>query len=134
MRNRETQLPKNEAVVLYDGACPVCRREIAHYRQRKGSESINWVDIRSDTRSLEYLQISQQDALAIFHVRDQEGNWHTGTRAFIYLWSQIRPYQILAAIVVKLRLTPLLDWGYDKFLIWRAWHECRNSNACKRQD
>ena len=133
MKTGEFENMNNQAVVLYDGACPVCSREIAHYRRRKGSERINWVDIRTDAKSLEQLQISPQDALAVFHVRDHDGHWHTGTSAFIYLWSQIRPYQFLATIVTRLRLTPLLDWGYDKFLKWRAWHECRNGNVCRKQ-
>ena len=30
--------------VYFDGACPVCRGEIAHYRRQRGSESIAWVD------------------------------------------------------------------------------------------
>jgi predicted DCC family thiol-disulfide oxidoreductase YuxK len=33
--------------VYFDGACPVCRSEIAHYRRQRGSESIAWVDASS---------------------------------------------------------------------------------------
>ena len=53
MKTGEFENMNNQAVVLYDGACPVCSREIAHYRRRKGSERINWVDIRTDAKSLE---------------------------------------------------------------------------------
>ena len=31
--------------VFYDGACPLCRREIAFYRRRRGAARIRWLDI-----------------------------------------------------------------------------------------
>jgi len=36
-----TQLP----MIFFDGECPPCRREIAHYRRLQGAELIEWVDI-----------------------------------------------------------------------------------------
>ena len=38
---RNTTLP----VLYYDGACPVCSREIAMYRQQPGAEGVEWVDV-----------------------------------------------------------------------------------------
>ena len=32
-------------VVFYDGACPLCSREIAHYRRRQDSDDLLWLDI-----------------------------------------------------------------------------------------
>lgn len=34
--------------VYYDGACPLCQREISFYRQRKGAEAVRWVDVAQD--------------------------------------------------------------------------------------
>ena len=31
--------------VYFDGACPLCQREIAFYRRQRGSERITWHDI-----------------------------------------------------------------------------------------
>ena len=31
--------------VYYDGACPLCRREIGFYRDCRGAEAVAWVDI-----------------------------------------------------------------------------------------
>ena len=35
------QMPK----VFYDGACPLCIREIAFYKRRKGADGVTWVDV-----------------------------------------------------------------------------------------
>jgi hypothetical protein len=32
------------ATVYYDGACPVCSREIAHYQRLPGAQACQWVD------------------------------------------------------------------------------------------
>ena len=31
-------------VVFYDGDCPLCRREIAHYRRMDSANKLHWVD------------------------------------------------------------------------------------------
>lgn len=33
-----------DCVVYFDGACPPCRRDIAHYRGKEGTAAIVWVD------------------------------------------------------------------------------------------
>ena len=33
--------------VYYDGACPICSREIAFYRARPGAQGFAWVDATS---------------------------------------------------------------------------------------
>lgn len=33
---------KGVATVFYDGSCPLCSREIAHYRRLRGAESLKW--------------------------------------------------------------------------------------------
>jgi predicted DCC family thiol-disulfide oxidoreductase YuxK len=106
-------------IVLYDGSCPLCSREIAHYRRRKGASGIKWIDASKDLVNLESLGISQFDALSVFHVRDPSGQWHIGVQGFILVWSQLPAYHWLARLVMTFRLTGLLQWGYRHFLGWR---------------
>jgi predicted DCC family thiol-disulfide oxidoreductase YuxK len=117
-------------VVLYDGSCPLCSREIAHYRRRRNAESVCWIDASTDSTSLTRLGIDRADAMSIFHVRDASGNWHTGVAAFVYLWSQLPAYAWLARLVQMLKLTPVLEWGYKYFLKWRSARTCSVDGPC----
>jgi predicted DCC family thiol-disulfide oxidoreductase YuxK len=111
--------------VLYDGACPLCSREIAHYRRRPGAERLRWVDASRDGEAVEALGITQEDALARFHVCDTDGNWHVGAPGFVLLWSKLHPYVYLARMVRVLHLLPLMEWGYERFLRWRGRRRCQ---------
>jgi len=116
-------------VVVYDGACPLCSREIAHYRRRPGADLLRWVDATRDLDALRELGIEQQTALEKFHVRDHSGQWQIGAYGFVLLWSQLQPYVWLARLVRGLRLLPLLDRGYGWFLRWRGRRRCE-SQGC----
>ena len=117
-------------IVLYDGDCPVCSREIAHYRRRKGAENIKWIDASRDLVNLKSLGIKQQAALDIFHVRDGTGEWRLGVDGFLHIWSSLPAYRWLAWLVKTLRMTGLLRWGYRYFLRWRNRNSCSKDQHC----
>lgn len=114
-------------VVLYDGGCPLCRREIAHYRRCRTIGSVDWIDLATLPRETRILGIDRSAAMARFHVRDAQGHWHTGAFAFIALWSRLRGYRILARIVCACHLPPLLERVYVAFA--RRRHALRCSDA-----
>lgn len=118
---------QSRPIVLYDGSCPLCSREIRHYRNRKHADRLEWIDASKAYRQLEILGVDQASAMSVFHVRDDVGNWRYGADGFIYLWSQLPAYQWLAWTVDKLRLQPLLAWGYRHFLVWRNANRCADS-------
>lgn len=120
-----TQLP----LVFYDGECPLCRREIAHYRRLRGAELIAWVDITKDETILDTYGLSRDVAMARFHVRDLSGHWQTGAWGFTELWAHLPAYRWLARALRALRLEPLLDLLYTRFARWRLRRSC-NANAC----
>jgi predicted DCC family thiol-disulfide oxidoreductase YuxK len=117
-------------VVIYDGQCPLCSREIAHYRRRRGAQRMRWVDATRDEQALAALGIGREEALARFHVRDPQGQWRSGAAAFVLLWSQLPAYAWLARVVRGLRLLPLMERGYRLFLRWRRRRDCR-AGACR---
>jgi predicted DCC family thiol-disulfide oxidoreductase YuxK len=115
--------------VLYDGGCPLCSREIEHYRRLRGAESVDWVDITQHPAIETAFGVPKSAAMARFHVRNPEGVWLTGAWAFAELWSHLKHYRLLATIVRRLRLVALLDWGYVRFARWRLRRRC-DSESC----
>ena len=68
--------------VYYDGGCPLCRAEMAYYRQR--GAIAQFTDLTQDGASPE--GVSCDAALKRFHVRDETGRLRTGAAAFAALW------------------------------------------------
>lgn len=68
--------------VYYDGACPLCRREIAFYSSRRGAGAIRFVDA-SDTDPALGSDLDRCAALARFHVRRADGRLVSGAAGFI---------------------------------------------------
>ena len=137
------------ATVFYDGACPLCRREIAHYRRLRGAERVLWIDemagpklVVLDTMNL-WIDIARADAplatyglsrelaMARLHVRDTAGHWQTGAFGFAELWSHLPVYRWLARALRMLRLLPLLDRVYASFARWRLRRAC-DERTCGR--
>jgi len=113
-----------QIVVLYDGACPLCSKEIRHYQRRKGADRIDWIDVTRDIDRLAGYGIDQTTALARFHVRDSHGEWKTGAAGFVLLWSQLPAYRWLSSLIKVSRSLPLLEWSYVRFLRWRNRRRC----------
>ena len=63
---------KPQLQVLYDGACPLCRREIAYYRGLTAREPIVWLDISNEQQPLPD-GINRCYALSRFHLVGQNG-------------------------------------------------------------
>ena len=114
--------PTPRLTVFYDGQCPLCRREIAHYRRRKGSETIDWIDITRDPERLTVHGLGFDAAMARFHVKDGTGRWHTGAAAFAELWSQLSGYRWLARGLRAPGVLPALDRFYTRFARRRLRH------------
>lgn len=116
-------------VVFFDGGCPMCSREIAHYRKRRGAEFIDWVDINESTDTLSDYGLDRAAAMARFHVLDKSGRWQTGAWGFAELWSHLPAYRWLAWILRRLRILPLVDLAYTRFARWRIRGRCAQASC-----
>jgi predicted DCC family thiol-disulfide oxidoreductase YuxK len=117
------------ATVFYDGQCPLCSREINHYRRLRGSDRVSWIDISTHQAALEAHQLQRDTAMARLHVRDASGQWHTGAWGFAELWSHLPAYRWLAKTMRALRLLPALDRIYSRFAHWRFQRRC-DADSC----
>jgi predicted DCC family thiol-disulfide oxidoreductase YuxK len=108
-------------VVYYDGACPVCAREIRAYQGRAGADQIEWQDVSLPAPVLAP-DLTQSAALARLHVRRPDGTLVSGAAAFAVIWSSLPGL----AWAGKLMTWPPMLWaaerGYRLFLrLRRSW-------------
>ena len=102
--------------VFFDGACPLCRREIAFYQKRKGADLIEWFDVSETQGPTVAGTLSKCDALKRFHVRDESGDIHSGARAFAMLWTKLRSFRFLGVVASTPPIVWLLEFFYRGFL------------------
>jgi predicted DCC family thiol-disulfide oxidoreductase YuxK len=119
------------ATVFFDGACPLCSREIRHYRSLRGADHLVWIDISTDDRMLAVHGLERQEAMERFHVLDASGAWQIGARGFIELWSHLPAYRWLASVLRLMHMENTLDFVYTQFARWRLQRRC-NSASCQR--
>ena len=84
--------------VLYDGACPLCRREIAVYRglqPLRPDTPVCFADV-SDTALPVPPGTTREQLLARFHVRAADGELLSGAQAFLALWATLPGWRWLA--------------------------------------
>ncbi|NVK41810.1 MAG: DUF393 domain-containing protein [Oceanospirillaceae bacterium] len=113
--------------VFYDGRCPLCRREIDHYRRLDYACAIEWHDVHRQDAALEAVGITLDDAMRRLHVQDASGRINTGARAFVVIWRTLPRYRWLAALIERCHLTQSLEWFYTRFAAWRYRRRCRTS-------
>ena len=116
-RTEEDVVP-HMLTVYFDGACPVCSREIGVYRRSRGAEKVLWRDIHSSTFE-ETDDLDREGALARFHVRRADGKLVDGAAAFLELWAQLPAWRWLAVVTRPRAVQKLLEYAYAGFLAWR---------------
>jgi predicted DCC family thiol-disulfide oxidoreductase YuxK len=104
--------------VLYDGACPLCRREISLYRGACGDVPLRFADVSDETIALPP-SLTRDTALARFHVRRADGQIVSGAHAFLALWSVLPRWRWLARIGRVPGVAWLLERAYRGFLVFR---------------
>jgi predicted DCC family thiol-disulfide oxidoreductase YuxK len=101
-----------KVTVWFDGACPLCAREIALMRKLDWRSRIDFVDLQGDDLTC---PVDRADALARLHATEN-GQMLSGAAAFAAMWRAIpllRPLGLLArnALILK-----LLERLYVRFL------------------
>lgn len=107
--------------VLYGGACPLCRREIAVYRDlqplQRGSP-VCFADISNATVTLPD-GTTREQLLARFHVRGRDGQLLSGAQAFLALWAALPGWRWLASAGRLPGAAWVMERMYRLFLGWR---------------
>lgn len=107
--------------VYYDGACPVCRREIGFYSRRTGG-NVAYCDVAAEACPAP--DLGREQALARFHVRLPDGALVSGAAAFLALWRATPGFRLAARLLSARPVVAVLDLGYAGFLklrrLWRS--------------
>jgi predicted DCC family thiol-disulfide oxidoreductase YuxK len=103
-------------IAYYDGACPLCAREISFYRRQAGASRIHWIDVSRIGGNEVAPDLSNDAALARFHVRDIDGSLVSGGAAFVLVWKNLPRFRWLCTIFALRPFTWALDRLYAGFL------------------
>jgi predicted DCC family thiol-disulfide oxidoreductase YuxK len=120
----------DRAAMFYDGGCPLCSKEVDHYRRIDKESNVRWIDIDADPRTLDPLGVDQQAAMQRLHALDRAGNLQTGVRAFLVVWDELPYYRWLSRLVRVLHLIRPLDTLYTRFARWRYFKRGCDSTTC----
>ena len=111
--------------VLYDGACPLCRREIGVYRglqPLRPDSPVCFADVSDAAFSLPSSLppgTTREQLLARFHVRGRDGELLSGAQAFLALWAALPGWRWLALAGRLPGAAWSMERGYRLFLRWR---------------
>jgi ubiquinone biosynthesis monooxygenase Coq7 len=103
--------------VLYDGECPLCRREIAHVQglaARQPDSALCFVDVSAASCTMPAAE--QAALLARFHVQRPDGSRLDGAAAFVAMWGRLPGWRWLARLARLPGALPALELAYRAFL------------------
>lgn len=110
-----------QLTVLYDGACPLCRREIGVYRGLRPlhpDSPVCFADVSDASLALPP-DTTREQLLARFHVRSKDGQLLSGAQAFLALWAALLGWRWLALAGRLPGMAWVMERSYLLFLRWR---------------
>jgi predicted DCC family thiol-disulfide oxidoreductase YuxK len=105
--------PVTSVTVWYDGACPLCIREIALMRRLDKRHAINFVDVAPEDAAC---PIDRKLLLARFHAQETGGSVLSGAAAFAAMWRAIPVLRPLGMLAKNAAVLAALEWLYIRFL------------------
>lgn len=100
--------------VYFDGLCPLCSREIAHYRKRSASASVEFVDIAAP--GFDATTLGLDSARIHKHMHAQlDGKMVVGVDAFLAIWQIVPGFRWLHAAVALPVVYPFAKLAYAAF-------------------
>lgn len=113
------QLLSGKTTVYYDGACPLCLKEVGFYKRKDSNRLINWIDVTRCEPSLLGDGLNRESALKRFHARSPEGRLYSGAEAFAEIWSTLPGFNWLGRIAKTRFMGEFMEVLYRGFLFIR---------------
>ncbi len=121
---------KQSFQVFYYGACYLCSTEIDHYRKKKSSKAIEYIDISMPDFKASEFGLNNKEVQLKMHVRCEDGTVKTGVDAFMQIWRRIPSYQKLAWALDRSWIKPVLRVGYFTFARLRPYLPKKKRSGC----
>jgi predicted DCC family thiol-disulfide oxidoreductase YuxK len=122
-------------ILFYDGACPLCSREVAHYRRRAaGDPNVEFLDITDPSFNASAHGLDPQRIHRLMHVKVGD-EVRVGLDAFLAVWDVIPGYRPLARLARLPGIHLAMRAGYYLFARVRPLLPGRKdctSGACRR--
>lgn len=109
------QTETSKSTIYFDGSCPLCRAEIAHYRGTDREGALSFVDVSATDAGLPG-GLTQLQAMQRFHVRAANGQLVSGAVAFVEVWSRLPRWRWAARAAALPGAMTVLELGYGLFL------------------
>jgi predicted DCC family thiol-disulfide oxidoreductase YuxK len=106
--------PDWEIEVFYDGACPLCRREIEMLRRWNKKDRLRFTDIAGAGFDPVKLGTTHEQLMAEIHGRLPDGTWVTGVEVFRRLYGAVG-FRWLMPVTRLPGIRNLLNLGYRLF-------------------
>ena len=112
---------KNNVKLLYDGECPICKREICILQKKSSQTKIKFIDISSKEFSqFENNNIDYNTAMSQIHAIDGKGNLLVGIPAFAAVYA--RCHLLVTSTVLRIPfMEKILKPLYTLFAKNRLW-------------
>lgn len=122
--------------LYYDGLCPLCSREMAHYRKRAvGDSAIVFRDITEPSFVAAEHGLDAKRIHTVMHVKEGEVV-HTGIDAFLAIWRRIPGHGFLTWLASIPGMYWLMKLGYHAFAAIRPYLPRKKADcetgACQR--
>lgn len=101
--------------IYFDGACPLCSREMNHYRRKDRASALHFVDIADPAFDATAAGLDSRRVQEVMHVRTADGRIRTGVDAFIEIWRALPGHRWLIRLVSLPGLRQLSDLTYHVF-------------------
>lgn len=129
---QQTKPTDTDTRVLYNGACPVCSAEIAHYAKYAERQALPLrFDDLSNTDLALWGVTADQAARRLHVLADRQ--LYSGLPAFQQLWARMPRYSWLARLTNWPIVRPIATVIYDRVLapLLYQWHRIRFARAEK---
>lgn len=114
----------SKPLVFFDGGCPLCRREIMHYRRMDNDGQLCWLDIHERPEMLGDYGLTLTQTMQRIHVMESDGRLVSGVEAFIAVWRRLPRYRLLAKAIALPGIFQLAEKAYSYFARWRWKRRC----------